>query len=52
MKSDKMPYIIYADIESLIEKRDGHVNNPIWAFDHIENKDYFISRKRLYEKVL
>ena len=39
MKSDKMPYIIYADIESLIEKRDGRVNNPIWAFDHIENKD-------------
>ena len=28
MKSDKQPYIIYADIESLIEKRDGRVNNP------------------------
>ena len=28
MKSDKMPYIIYADIESLIKKTDGYVNNP------------------------
>ena len=28
MKSDKMPYIIYADIESLIRKIDGCVNNP------------------------
>ena len=26
--SDKMPYIIYADIESLIEKIDGCANNP------------------------
>ena len=28
MKSGKMPYIIYADIESLIRKIDGCVNNP------------------------
>ena len=28
MKSDKMPYIIYADIESLIKKIDGCANNP------------------------
>ena len=28
MKSDKMPYIIYADIESLIRKIDGLANNP------------------------
>ena len=28
MKSDKMPYIIYADIESLIKKADGCANNP------------------------
>ena len=28
MKSDKMPYIIQADIESLIRKMDGCVNNP------------------------
>ena len=28
MKSDKMPYIIYSDIESLTKKRDGCVNNP------------------------
>ena len=27
MKPDKMPYIIYADIESLIKKKDGCVNN-------------------------
>ena len=28
MKSDKMPYIIYDDIESLIKKIDGCTNNP------------------------
>ena len=28
MKSEKMPYIIYADIESLIKKKDGCANNP------------------------
>ena len=28
MKSDKMPYIIYADIKSLIRKRDGCEYNP------------------------
>ena len=28
MKSDKMPYIIYADMESLIKKIDGFTNNP------------------------
>ena len=28
MKSDEMPYIIYADIESLIEKIDECANNP------------------------
>ena len=28
MKSDKMPYIIYADLESLIEKIDRCANNP------------------------
>ena len=28
MKSDKMAYIIYADIESLIKKIDGCANNP------------------------
>ena len=28
MKSDKMPYIIYADLESLIKKIDGCANNP------------------------
>ena len=72
MKSDKIPYIIYADIESFIKKIDGCANNPenssttkvgehipcgysmstICTFDYIENKTYFISQKRLYEKVL
>ena len=28
MKPDKMPYIIYADVESLIRKIDGCANNP------------------------
>lgn len=28
MKSDKMPYVIYADIESLIRKVVGYANNP------------------------
>ena len=28
MKSDKMPYIIYADLEPLIKKIDGRANNP------------------------
>ena len=28
MKSDKMSYITYADIESLIKKKDGWENNP------------------------
>ena len=28
MKSDKMPYIIYVDIESLIKKIDRCENNP------------------------
>ena len=27
MKSDEIPYIIYADIESLIKKIDGCANN-------------------------
>ena len=28
MNSDKIPYIIYADIKSLIKKIDGSANNP------------------------
>ena len=28
MESDKMSYIIYTDMESLIEKIDGYANNP------------------------
>ena len=28
MESDKMPYIFYTDIESLIKKIDGCANNP------------------------
>ena len=53
MKSDKVPYIIYVDIESLIEKWDECTNNPenlgIWSH---RKQTYFISWKRLYEKVL
>ena len=35
MKSDKMPYIIYADLESLIKKIDGYVSNP----EHFSTKE-------------
>ena len=28
MKSDKMPYVIYANAESLIKKINGCANNP------------------------
>ena len=28
MKSDKMPYIIYTDLKTLIKKIDGCANNP------------------------
>ena len=28
LKSDEMPYIIYADLRSLIKKIDGCANNP------------------------
>ena len=28
MKSDKMPYLIYTDMEPLIKKIDGCINNP------------------------
>ena len=28
VKSNKMPYIFHADIESLIKKLDGYANNP------------------------
>ena len=35
MKLDKMPSIIYADIESLIKKIDGCANNPAKIGQHI-----------------
>ena len=52
MKSDKIPYIIYADIESLGEHLGEHIAcrysmSTIWAFDRIENK-HFISQKILH----
>ena len=28
MMSDKTPYIVYADMESLIKNVDGYSNNP------------------------
>ena len=31
MKSDKMPCIIYVDIESLIKKTNGCENNPEYS---------------------
>ena len=31
-KSDKAPFIIYADLECLIEQIDGHKNNPENSF--------------------
>ena len=31
-KSDKVPFIIYADLECLIEKIDGYKNNPQNSF--------------------
>ena len=31
-KQDKMQYIIYDDMESIIKKTDGCVNNPEWAY--------------------
>ena len=49
MKLDKMPYVIYADIESLTRKESsttkiseyipcGYPMSTIWGFDHIEDK--------------
>ena len=54
MKFDKTPYIIYVELQSLIQKIDGCKNSSatkisehilcgysmsaIWGFDHIENK--------------
>ena len=54
MKSDKIPYIIYADIETSIKKTDGCANSStakighhisceysmttIWVFDNIEHR--------------
>ena len=43
MKSDKMPYIIYAGIESLIRKIDGYANNPE-NFSTTKIRDYISCR--------
>ena len=40
MKSDKMLYIIYADLESLIKKIDGCVNNPEKIFNNKKWRAY------------
>ena len=65
MKSDKMTYIIYAGLVSLIKKIDGCANNPkssskttigkhipcgIWGFEHIKNKHIFYGGKGCMEK--
>ena len=54
MKSDKMPYIIYADIESLIKKIDECANNPknSSTTKFGENKHTLYSQKIFYEQVL
>ena len=63
MKLDKMPYIIYADIESSIKKIDGCANNPgkssttkigehiLWGFDHIEDKQTLYHTKDCRKKI-
>ena len=68
MKSNKMPYIIHADIEPLIRKIDGCANNPEnssttkvgehipcrYSMSTIWGSDHIESKSwnRLYEKVL
>ena len=55
MKSHRMPYIIYADLECLIKKIDGCENNPENSSttrigDHITcgySKKYYICGKRI-----
>ena len=32
-KSDKAPFIIYADLECIIEKIGGYINNPTISFN-------------------
>ena len=55
MKSDKMPCIIYADIESFIRKIDECANNPVNSLitkivDHIPTK-YSMSRIRGFDHI-
>ena len=38
MKSDKLPYIIYASLESLIKKIEGCENNPEHSSKKKKNK--------------
>ena len=61
MKSDKIPYIIYADIETSIKKSDGCANSStakighhisceysmttIWVFDNIEHRHTLCRRE-------
>ena len=42
MKSDKMPYIIYSDIESLNRKLDGCANNPENNENNENRRAYFL----------
>ena len=59
MKSDEMPYIIYANIEFLIKKIDECAKNPeIFSttkigenFDHIEDKHTLYCGKDCMKKV-
>ena len=50
MKSDKMLYITYVDIESLIKKPDRCANNPeysLWVFN-VNNLGISSYRKQAY----
>ena len=48
IKPDKMPYIIYADIECLTEKIDGCANNP----KHFCKDEKFFAVKRIMSILL
>ena len=48
MKLDKMPYIIYTDVESLIKKIDEYESNPEnSSTTKIAKEQYYICGKRI-----
>ena len=48
IKSDKMPYIIYADIESLIRKTDGCAMRKIFNNRCQQLGDLITQKKKTY----